>query len=287
MTPLTPLLILIVGTAGLMFGLLPRFRYTGLVAVAAGLGTLGALLLLTLNLPARATLSAWAPAGLFAMGLVLEADALAWVFAMAVVVITLAAVVTGLGRPGGQRVGTRAAMLLLALASLMSIFSDNVLTRVVAWALLDIIYFITLLFLGEGENVESQAVLTLAINSTGTLLALGAAVMISRTSPSLSLRDAALTPQSTLLITLAGVFRLGLFPLHAALPTEVDIRQGLGALARLLPVIVALETVSRLAVFGIAPSLRLWLTLFAALAAVVGALQLWSVASRKLAGALP
>ncbi|MCC7359133.1 MAG: hypothetical protein IT317_06635 [Anaerolineales bacterium] len=260
-----------------MFGLLPRFRFTGLVAVTAGLGALGALLLLTLSLPARATLSAWAPSSLFALGLVLQADALSWVFGMAVVVITLAAVVTGLGRPGGQRVGTRAAMLLLALASLMSIFSENLLTRVIAWALLDLIYFVTLLFLGEGENVESQAVLTLAINSTGTLLALAAAVMISRTSPSLSLRDAALTPQSTLLITLAGVFRLGLFPLHAALPSDVDIRHGLGALARLLPVVVALETISRLALFGIVPTLRPWLTLFAVAAAVIGALQLWSV----------
>lgn len=260
-----------------MFGLLPRFRYTGLVAVVAGLGTLGALLLLTLSLPSRAVLSGWAPASLFAVGLTLEADPLAWVFAMAVVVVMLSAVVTGLGRPGDQRVGTRAAMLLLTLASLISIFADNLLTRAIAWALLDVIYFLTLIFLGEGENVEPQAVLTLALSSVGTLLAVGAAVMISRTSPALSLRDAALTPQSTLLITFAAVFRLGLFPLHLGLSSDVDIRQGLGALARLLPAIVALETLSRLAVFGISASLLPWLTLFAAAAALVGALQLWSV----------
>ncbi len=277
MSPLTPLLILLVGTAGLLFGLLPRFRYTGLVAVTAGMGTLGALLLLTLSLPARATLSNWGPASLFVVGLALEADPLAWVFAMAVVVVMLAAVVTGLGRPGEQRVGTRVAMLLMTLASLASIFADNLLTRVIAWALLDVIYFLTLIFLREAENVVPQAVLTLALGSVGTLLAVGAAVLISRTSPTLSLRDAALTPQSTLVITLAAVFRLGLFPLHLALPSEVDIRQGLGALARLLPAIVALETISRLVVFGISASLLPWLTAFAAAAALVGALQLWSV----------
>lgn len=277
MSPLTPLLILVVGTVGLLFGLLPRFRYTGLVAVAAGLGTLAALLLLTLSLPTEAMLSAWAPNALFAVGLALEADPLAWVFAMAVVVVMLTAVVTGLGRPGEQRVGTRAAMLLMTLASLISIFSDNLLTRIIAWALLDVIYFLTLIFLGEGDNVEPQAVLNLGFNSVGTLLAVGAAVMISRTSPTLSLRDAALTSQSTLLITLAAVFRLGLFPFHLGLPSEVNIRQGLGALARLLPAIVALEMVSRLAVFGIAAPLLPWLTIFAAAAALVGSLQLWSV----------
>jgi len=276
-TPLTPLLILVVGTAGLMFGLLPRFRYTGLVAVAAGLGTLGALLLLALSLPTRAVLSPWGPTSLFVVGLALEADPLAWVFAMAVVVVMLSVVVTSLGRPGGQRVGTRAAMLVMTLASLVSIFADNLLTRIIAWALLDVIYFLTLISLGEGEKVEPQAVLNLALNSAGTLLAVGAAVLISRTSATLSLRDAALTPQSTLLITLAAVFRLGLFPLHLGLSSEVNIRQGLGALARLLPAIVALETISRLAVFGIAAPLLPWLTVFAAAAALVGALQLWSV----------
>ncbi len=277
LTPLTPLLILAVGTAGLMFGLLPRFRYTGLVAVAAGLGTLGALLLLALSLPTRAVLSPWGPAGLFAVGLALAADPLAWLYAMAVVVVMLAVVVTSLGRPGGQRVGTRAAVLVMTIASLISIFSGNLLTRIIAWVLLDVVYFLTLIFLGEGETIEPKAVLNLALNSTGTLLAVAAAVLISRTSTTISLLDAALTPQSTLLITLAAVFRLGLFPLHLGLSSEVDIRQGLGALARLLPAIVALETVSRLAVFGIAAPLLPWLTVFAAAAALVGALQLWSV----------
>ena len=44
--------------------------------------------------------------------------------------------------------------------------------------------------------------------------------------------------KSTLLITLAAVFRLGLFPLHLGLPAEVNIRQGLGTLLRLIPAAV-------------------------------------------------
>jgi formate hydrogenlyase subunit 3/multisubunit Na+/H+ antiporter MnhD subunit len=274
-------LILCLGAAGVFFGLLPRFRYTGLVAVASALGALAALLLLSLQLPSQAVLSAWAPAALFAVGLELEADALGWLFGLALLVVVLTALLTGLARPGGSRVGTRATMLLLTVASLISIFSANLVTRVLAWALLDLIYFVALVFLSDDEGIESQAVLNLAFNSAGTLLAVAAAVLISRTSESLSLRDAALTAQSTLLITLAAVFRLGLFPLHLGLPTTINIRQGLSALLRLAPALVALETISRLANFGIPAAVGPWLTVLACAAALVGAFQLWSAADPR------
>ena len=59
--------------------------------------------------------------------------------------------------------------------------------------------------------------------------------------------------------------------------TEENLIRQRYPLTRLLPAIVALETISRLAVVGIAAPLLPWLTLFAAAAALVGALQLWSV----------
>jgi multicomponent Na+:H+ antiporter subunit A len=282
LTPLTPLLILLAGAVGLLLGLLPSFPYTGFVSITAALLAMGALLLLALGLPVSATLSAWGPGELFGVGLVLTVDGLAWLFALAVLAATLAALVTGLARPGGRRVGTRLIMLLMALAALISFFGDNLLTRVIAWAFLDGVYFLALIFLAERqEGIEPRAVLNLAFNSFGTLLAIAAAVLISRTSATLSLRDAALSPQSTVLITLAAVFRLGLFPLHLSLPGDLNVRQGLGTLLRLIPAGVALETLSRLALYGFPDSVRPWLVVFALLAALVGALQLWNISDPR------
>jgi formate hydrogenlyase subunit 3/multisubunit Na+/H+ antiporter MnhD subunit len=281
LSPLTPLLILLAGAAGLLLGLLPSFPYTGLVSIGAALLAVGALLLLALGLPATATLSAWGPANLFSAGLVLNVDGLGWLFALAVLATTVAALVTGLARPGGRRVGTRMIMLLLTLAALMSFFAGNLLTRVLAWTLLDMVYFLALIFRAERERVEPQAVLNLAFNSFGTLLAIGATVLISRTSTTLSLRDAALTPQSTVLITLAAIFRLGLFPLHLALPSDLNLRQGLGTLLRLIPAAVALETLSRIASYGFPAAVRPWLVVFALAAALVGALQLWNISDPR------
>jgi len=277
MSPLLPLVILALGVGALIIGALPRVRSAGLIAIGAVSAALLALVGLAFFLPSRATLSQWGPASLFPVGLTLEADLLAWLFAAAMLTVTLAALLTGVARPGGRRVVVRGAMLLMAFAGLAAVFADNLLTRVMAWAGLDLIYFLALVVLARSEGLEPQAVLNLSFNSIGTLFALAAAVMISRESETLSLRDAALTSQSTLLITLAAVFRLGLFPLHLGLPAEANIRQGLGVVLRLVPAAVALEMMGRLAVFGFAEAVRPWLTLFGTAAALVGAIQLWSM----------
>jgi formate hydrogenlyase subunit 3/multisubunit Na+/H+ antiporter MnhD subunit len=282
MSPLIPLLILLLGAGALLVGLLPRFQSTGLIAVTTVALALLSLLMMAFRLPTHAILSQWSPASLFAVGLTLEVDRLAWMFAAGVLVATLATLLTGVTRPGGRRLLVRAAMLLMTFTGLAALFANNLITRIVAWASLDLIYFLALLLLAEDEGLEPQAVLNLAFNSAGTLLALGAALMISRTSDTLSLRDAALTAQSTLLISLAAVFRLGLFPLHLGLPAEANIRQGLGTLLRLIPAAVALELIARLAEFGFAAPLQPWLTVFGVAAVWVGAVQLWNVEDPRL-----
>lgn len=281
MSPLLPLGLLIVGAGALTIGVFPRFRFTGLIAVSAALASLLTLLVAAFRLPVSATLSQWEPASLFPHSLMLELDPLAWLFAAAMVTVTLATLLTGVARPGGRRIVVRGAMLLTTFAGMAAVFADNLLTRVMAWAGLDLIYFLALILLARSEGLESQAVLHLSFNSIGTLLALAAAVLISRESATLSLHDAALTSQSTLVITLAVVFRLGLFPLHLALPAEANIRQGLGTLLRLVPAAVALETLGRLAAFGFASPARPWLVLFGCAAALVGAVQLWNIADPR------
>ena len=281
MSPLLPLILLLLGTVGLLIGLRPSFRYTGLIAILYALAALIGLLVVGFRLPARATLSNWGPAALLPVPLSLEVDRLAWLFGLSILTVTLATLLTGVARPGGRRIVVRGAILLLAAAGLAAMFAGNLLTRIMGWAGLDLIYFLALILLAEGEGLEPQAVLNLAFNSTGTLLALGAALLISRTSATLSLRDAVLTPQSTLLITLAAIFRLGLFPLHLGLPTEFTVRQGLGVMLRLIPAAVALEMVSRLVIFGFAEPVRPWLTLFGLVATLVGAAQLWNADDPK------
>jgi formate hydrogenlyase subunit 3/multisubunit Na+/H+ antiporter MnhD subunit len=277
MSPLIPLAILLLGTGLLLVSLSPRYPYAGGIAIMTALLALLTLFSLPLfGFPVQATLSDWAPDSLLPTALILEVDVLAWLFALATMTLTLAALLTGVVRPGGRRIMGRAAMLGLTLASLIAYFSDNLIARLLAWAGLDLVYFVSLVLMARGEHLPQQAALSLAVNSAGTLLMLVAAILIGRSGAPLTLRDALLTPGPALLIAVAAILRLGLFPVHLSLPTDAHTRQGLGTLLRLIPAGVALETVARLAVFDSAGPLRPVLTVFGVAAALVGALQLWN-----------
>lgn len=276
MSPLMPLGLLLAGVGALALSLSPRVPYAAVIAIGVSALTWLGVALLGLALPAQARFSLWAPASLLPVGLVFETDGLGWLLALALGTLTLATLLTGLARPGGRRLGARAAILLLAFGGLAALWAANLITLVMAWAGLDFIYFAILILLARGEGVQPQAVLHLTFNSLGTLFALGAIVLLGRQSPDLTWAAAQSAPGAALLMTLAAVFRLGLFPLHLGLPVEANVRVGLGALLRLVPAAVALAAVARLIELRLAEPAPLWLTGLGVVAVFIGGLQLWN-----------
>ncbi len=277
MTPIFPIVLLLVGAAALVvLYFVPRFQATALVATSlAGLAWL-TLLVQSAFLPLVANVSAWPESLPTRAGLVLEVDWLAWALGLTVLTLTLGTLLTSFARPGGRRAGVRGAILLLTATALIALFSRNLLTRVVAWVGFDIVYFLALILPARDRGLQPQAVLHLAFNSAGTLLALTAAMLINQQTGFPSLREAALSPSASLFITLAAVFRLGLFPLHLGLPAEANVRQGLGTLLRVFPALVALEMMARVTGSGVAVEVQGWLTVLALAALWVGAVQLWA-----------
>lgn len=277
MTPIFPIVLLLAGAAALVvLHFVPRFQSTALVATSlTGLAWLTLLGQSTL-LPMVATVSAWPEALPARTALVLEVDWLAWVLGLVALTLTLGTLLTSFARPGGRRAGVRGAMLMLAATVLIALFSRNLITRVVAWVGFDIVYFLALILPARDRGLQPQAVLHLAFNSAGTLLALAAAVLINQQTGFPSLRETALTSETSLLITLAAVFRLGLFPLHLGLPAEANIRQGLGTLLRIFPALVALEMMARVTGMGMTPDVQGWLSVLALAALGVGGVQLWT-----------
>lgn len=276
MSPLVPLGILLVGAGLLFVSLSPRFPYAALtLVVTAGLTWLSVAALYP-GLPATQTVAAWTGVTAGAPGLRLHVDHREWLLGLGLATLTLATALTGLARPGGPRIVARGAILLLTFAGLAVVFADDLITHVVAWAGLDFVYFLILILVARGEGVQPQAVLHLTFNSLGTVCLVGAAVAISQEDPALGLSAAAASPAATVWVTLAMVFRLGLFPLHLGLPVEVEVRQGLGVLLRLIPATAALEMVMHLAETAFAEPLRPWLTLFGVAAVLLGAEQLWT-----------
>jgi formate hydrogenlyase subunit 3/multisubunit Na+/H+ antiporter MnhD subunit len=277
---MVPVLVLVAGAFGLLVGMHPRFRFAGLVGVLTALFAFLALVLMGLRpLPATNIVSNWRPEALFAAPLTFRVDPLAWLAGLAIAVITLSVFLTGLARGGGRRLGARAATLMIAAAALSAVFSADLVTLAVAWGALDLLYFLVLV--GLADTDERQAVLSLALNAAATLLVVAGAVRLTTLGQSTDFTQAAPPARAALLLALAAVFRLGLFPLHVGLPLEVNLRQGLSTLLRLAPAAVALMLLARLLSGEGIAVLRPWLTVAGVAALWVGAAQWWIAAEPR------
>ncbi len=278
MNPFLPILLLLTGAGAMLIGpALPRSRsgVVGLVPVLASLAALLAALALGLRLPSHLTISAW-PVEMFAAGLTLQADRVSWLFSLAILVAAVTAFLTGLSRPGGPRLGARTASLLIVAAALAAVQSQNLITLGVTWAALDALYFVSLLLLAQGEKMGDRATLSLTFNSAATFCVLAAAIdSLSHNAGVFQLGVSPLSERATLLLMLAVLFRLGVFPFHLGLPGEASIRQGLGTLIRLAPAAVALSLLAH--IVAVSPQLPLqpWLSVLACFGLLVGALQWW------------
>jgi formate hydrogenlyase subunit 3/multisubunit Na+/H+ antiporter MnhD subunit len=285
MNPLIPIIVLLFGaalTAGGAFG--PR-GLRGLASILPMAITLLALLVtlaMGLRLPAEATVSDWGPKTLFRSGLTLRVDLISWLLSSAMLLAALAAFLTGLSRPGGTRLGARTASLLITAAALAAIQAQNLITFAITWAALDILYFVVLILLAQGEGLETQAVLSLGLNSVATFLVVAAALdTLHSSQESFLLGASPLTERAVLLLFIAVVFRLGVFPFHLGLLFEANIRQGLGTLLKLAPVAVALNVLAHVMLLSPDLPLRPWLSVGAVLGLLVSAAQWWDLADPR------
>ncbi|HLB45758.1 MAG TPA: hypothetical protein VJL59_01910 [Anaerolineales bacterium] len=285
MNPSIPIILLLLGAAAMVIGFaLPRSRsgLVGLVPVAAVLLAVLSALILGLQPTAQVTVSAWQPESLFAAGLTLMSDRMSWLFALATLMTASAVFLTGLSRPGGPRLGPRTASLLITAAALAAVQAENLITLAITWAVLDMVYFLSLLLHAGGEDIEKQAVLSLAFNSAATFSVIAAALETLHNGQTIFLvGQSPLTDRAVLLLLLAVVFRLGVFPFHLGLPAEANVRQGLGTLLRLAPAAVALDLFVH--ILAVSPELPLkpWLSAAASIGLLVGALQWWDSADPR------
>src|SRR5258708_23287031 len=115
MNPFIPILLLLVGAAAMLVGLfIPKSRAGALALVPMGSSVLALMagLVQGFSLPGQMTISDW-PSELFRMSLSLSTDRGSWLFELSLLVICAGTCLTGLTRPGGPRLGSRTAGLLI------------------------------------------------------------------------------------------------------------------------------------------------------------------------------
>ncbi len=271
---LAPFAILSLGMLGLALCLWRRIPYAGLVAMLTAIGAWLAVMSWSLRLPLSLSLSTW-PAAFSSrqIGLTFTVDGLGWVMAMTHLSLSIIIFLTGFARPGGQRIRVRMAALLMTYAGLAVFLSQDVVTRLFAWTGLDLIVFLVYALLARGDALPPQAVRQLTFNALSSGLVLVGAISAGSAGNESLVTSSATT--STLMLA-AAAFRLGLFPLHVALPGPAEVRQGLAVQLRLVPALAGFEWLCRLTGSGFNPDVGVAVSLLGIFAAWTGAVQIWN-----------
>ena len=232
--PFAPTFALAVPLAGVLALLLvayvpplqPYRRYV--LPLGAGLSLLG-VLFTPWEAPRPFLLSRWQPLSLFGTFPVLLADRAVWPLALAWAGAVAGSALVQMGRPPGLRLATGGAILSMLTLGLASLWGENLLTVLLAWAGFDLAWGVGMAAAGLPAERVAWGI---GGGVAATALLWTAALGLEKAGGSLSWP--LMTPDGWggAALWLAALVRLGLYPLHLVVPTEM--RRGHPATAVLL-----------------------------------------------------
>ena len=256
----------------------PGFRFTWLIALgAAFLSWIGVLVWRT-QLPLSLSFASWAPAGLVVSAPLLAVDQFGWVYALSLLTLTMATLLTETVREGFPDPATLAVTVGICGLGLLAVTAGNPLTLALIWAALDLAELVAMLASADGSRRVAAAFL---VHGLAIILLVLAQVISSAGQPPMDF--ASLDPRAGLLLLAAAGLRLGVLPLHLPdVPTSAR-RRGIGTSLRLVSASAGLVLLSRLPAAEF-PGLPGLLILLVSAAAALYASWMWLRAPDELAG---
>ena len=258
----------------------PGFRYAWLTAVGGTFLTWISVMLWQVFMPLTFDLPSW-QAGLFRDAPAFLADRLAWPYALGLVTLALALILTAVVREDFPDPLSWAGILALTGLGVLATLAKNPLTLALVWAAIDLADLTAQLRTAQGERANERVVSGFAARAIGMgLLILAGMISLSTGSP---LDFQTVHPNVGMLLILAAGLRLGVLPLHLAYTSEIGHRRGFGTALRLVSAASSLVLLARIPAEGALSPFAPFLLLFAAFAAGYGGLQ-WLRSSDELVG---
>jgi hypothetical protein len=223
----------------------PAFGYHWLIAAGAALIAWPAVLLAGLSLPQTSVLFSWKPGALFPSWPILLVDRISWPFAVALVTLILAVILTDVARAPEADWVTWSESLVLTGLGLLAVLAGNPLTLLLTWSAIDLVELLILLGHVKESRVRERVVVSFSARVLGSGLLVTAVLVASAAGDVLTF--AVISPQASLLLLLACGLRLGVLPLHLPFLQEPPLRRGLGTMIRLVPAAASLVLLARTA----------------------------------------
>lgn len=226
---------LLVATATIMLVvriIRPDFGYHWLIAAVGGFIAWGLVLGLGFMLPTSFELPAWGLGEISTNSVFLLADRISWPFAMAIMTILFAAIMTDVVRAIDIEWSNWAGSLLMASLGLIAVFAANLLTFVLIWTAVDIVGFVIIILqVNENEGRRNLVMSFFArLLGTSSLLLAGAISLSESIEPSIE----PVSPSAIVFIVLAAALRLGALPGSPPILEKRVNRRSFGTVIRLI-----------------------------------------------------
>lgn len=259
----------------------PRFGYSWLFAASGAIIAWVFLIPVGANLPSEFTLVEWEPVELLSASLGFMIDRISWSYGLALAGLILAVILTDVLRAVEADWSAWAGSLILGALGLAAVFSDNPVSLMLAWAAIDTVELMVLLWHIEQSAIRERVVVSFSSRVGGIFLVLIAEIIAQAEGKPLIF--SAISDTASVFLVLATGLRLGVIPLHIPFLQELPLRRSLGTTIRLVPVASSLVLLTRTANASIPNYFNNLLFLFSIFAALYGALS-WVLASDELDG---
>jgi hypothetical protein len=261
----------------------PRFSYHWLIAVTGALAAWVVMWLMVTRLPLEIGPLEGNFQGLALPSLSFRGDEITWPLGLAVSTLLLSVLLTDVGRVAETSWIIWAGDLGLAALGIVAVMAGNPSTMLFAWTVVDLIELGILLRQLREEAMRRRAGVFFATNLLGTIMVLAA--IIAAGGAGVRMNFYQIPAQSVIYLILAVGLRIGVFPLQVAFLRDVHHQRGQGTLLRLIPPAVSISLLAHSATTQISAGWKTALLIFAALAAVYGAI-VWIRSKDELRGRL-
>jgi hypothetical protein len=247
--------VVLFGTASALLALRyakPGFRFGWLWAVGATALAWLSVWLWQPQLPLSVVLPLWQPTDFLADTPSFSADSYAWLYALSLIALVLALLLTAPARRGFPGPSDWITSLGLTGLGLLAVTADNPLTLVLIWAALDLVELVAILRSADGPQSGKHAIAVFSIRAGGIALLLLAQVIGSQ--PGKITHLVSMPPGAGLLLLVAAAMRLGVLAVPLPYDTATSLGRGIGTTLRLVSAAASLVLLSRIPPLSLASS---------------------------------
>lgn len=258
-----------------------NFAYQWLVAILATMAAWSFVLFSRVKAAQIIQLPRWQPETLFSASPELLADSTSWIYAISLITLCLAVLLTAVVRRPQVDWRSWAGMLILTGFGLLAVMAGNPLTLMLSWAAIDLLEAWILFSWIRRSEVRTRFLIALSTRVLGIGFLIWAEIVARAGGDVLSFTF--VPSGASIYLLLAAGLRLGVLPMQTPFLQDHPDRRGLGTLLRFIPAAASLVLLARASGAQISFDIAPFLLVLAGLSGIYSAVS-WLVASSELVG---